>query len=701
MTDKELEKIYNEAYRAVYWTAFSLLKNEDDAQDVVQDTFIALFNSYDSIKDKSKIVAWLKKVAANRSLDRLRRTKTDAVEDEFFDDIETVPEDFLPDSLVESAEMRKIIMDIINNSLSEDVRRTLILFYFDEMSTKEIAEALGIPEGTVSRRIHSAKKKIKKEVEKYEEDNDTKLFMVVPFLTSLFTKEAEQVPFRPMPASLLNLSASTGAAEAAGSKIAAEAIKKGTEIAMKKIIIAAISVALAGAATTGIIYYVTHKDDNTGTKEKNKKKAENEIAEIEQDDESNGASKDGTGSGAAGSGSNVVWADSAHFYVNGKEIVLDQSSVQDLYDSGCYCIFFDSTRDYKQTYFYELDDEVEFTSAYIYPDEESALAGQSGSKDPTGAIFIGISHPKDQPDDSETYTVRDGIVRRISGTPENIALWGDYLKLDFPLTMTSEQLLANSGNADEVFDNTYHYDHSEEYEYAEFKFDENDQLTEFTLNGGGNDIKTETATDSGSEGGSDDDFATADRHYVNYVDLKVSVKGTVITMGKSTIQDVLDAGTYVNPHLLNRTAAYGLKLDDPLEAGDLVYMTVFDLEDGEDWPSGQNANYPMVFLAKAEKAGPVSEAVICGVHYQTNMSEAWENEVIFEFPFTLTPEALVADSGEATSVETGTDESYYRYENGDCSMVFIFYKGELKSIYGEYDAGSRIDLTYGLVGVEE
>ena len=286
MTDKELEKIYNEAYRAVYWTAFSLLKNEDDAQDIVQDTFIALFNSYDSIKDKSKIVAWLKKVAANRSLNRLTRTKTDTVEDEFFDDVETVPEDFLPDSLVESAEMRKIIMDIINNSLSEDIRRTLILFYFDEMSTKEIAEALGIPEGTVSRRIHSAKKKIKKEVEKYEKDNDTKLFMVVPFLTSLFTKEAEQVPFRPMPASLLNLSASTGAAEAAGNTIASQAIKKGTEIAMKKIIIAAISVALAGAATTGIIYYVTHKDENTSTKKKSKKKAENEIAMIDPEDES-------------------------------------------------------------------------------------------------------------------------------------------------------------------------------------------------------------------------------------------------------------------------------------------------------------------------------------------------------------------------------------------------------------------------------
>ena len=289
MDRKELEKIYNEAYRAVYWTAFSLLKNEDDAQDIVQDTFVALINSYDSIQDKSKIVPWLKKVAANKSLNRLTRTKTDNVEDEFFDTVETVPEDFLPDSLVESEETRKIIMDIINNSLSEDIRMTLILFYFDEMSTKEVAEALGIPEGTVSRRIHSAKKKIKKEVEKYEEENDTKLFMVVPFLTQLFTKEAEQVPFKPIPASLLNLSASTGAAEAAGSEIASQALKKGTEVMLKKIIITSVSVVLVGAATAGIIYFATRKDEKSDVKKRAGKNEENEITAIDPDTEDTGS----------------------------------------------------------------------------------------------------------------------------------------------------------------------------------------------------------------------------------------------------------------------------------------------------------------------------------------------------------------------------------------------------------------------------
>ena len=215
MTNQELEKLYNEAYKAVYWTAFSILKNEEDAEDVVQETFITAFERYDSLNDKTKAVAWIKKIAANKSLNIVMRKRTINVGDEVLEETEDIGEDFLPDSIIESEEKRKIIMDIIRNSLSEDTAMTVILFYFDEMSIKEIAEALNIPQGTVLSRLNYAKKKIKKEVEKYEKENKDKLFaMGIPFLTKLFEKEAEQVVFKPMPASLLSLT--TASSKAAG-----------------------------------------------------------------------------------------------------------------------------------------------------------------------------------------------------------------------------------------------------------------------------------------------------------------------------------------------------------------------------------------------------------------------------------------------------------------------------------------------------
>ena len=277
MTQKELEKIYNEGYRAVYWTAMALLKNEADAEDVVQDTFVSFIESYGNIEDTTKVVALLKKIAANTSLNRLKSVRTENVDDEVLENLETVPEDFLPDSIVESDAMRKIVMDIIENSLSEDVRRTIILFYFDEMSTKEISDLLGVPQGTVLWRLNFARKKIKKEVEKYEEESNTKLFgMPLPFLTKLFAKEAEQVTIKPMPASLLHLSASSSikaASAEAGKKIASEAVRKGTGIMIKKVIIALVAV-LAAGAVAGMIYLNTNQKTDKDTEVSKKETTE-------------------------------------------------------------------------------------------------------------------------------------------------------------------------------------------------------------------------------------------------------------------------------------------------------------------------------------------------------------------------------------------------------------------------------------------
>ncbi len=226
MTEQELEKLYTDAYKSVYWTAISILKNKEEAEDVVQDTFITAYGSYDTLKDKSKAVAWVKKIAANKCLNIVTRRKTFNAEEEFLENTEAIGEDFLPSSMVESREKRKIIMDIINNTLSEESRITLILFYFDEMSIKEIAEKLNIPQGTVLSRLNYAKKKIKKEVEKYEEKNDDKLFAgAAPFLFLLFAKEAEQIPFVPMAAAIKSAASAKGAAATTAKTVAKKASK--------------------------------------------------------------------------------------------------------------------------------------------------------------------------------------------------------------------------------------------------------------------------------------------------------------------------------------------------------------------------------------------------------------------------------------------------------------------------------------------
>ena len=111
MTGKELEQIYNKAYKAVYWTAMQFLRNEADAEDVVQDTFISFMESYADLKDTDKAVALLKKIAANKCLDRIKLSKTDIADEEFFDGVEAIPEDFLPDSIIESEDFADELID--------------------------------------------------------------------------------------------------------------------------------------------------------------------------------------------------------------------------------------------------------------------------------------------------------------------------------------------------------------------------------------------------------------------------------------------------------------------------------------------------------------------------------------------------------------------------------------------------------------
>jgi RNA polymerase sigma factor (sigma-70 family) len=479
MTGKELEQIYNEAYKAVYWTAMAFMKNEADAEDIVQDTFVALIESYDSIKDKSKVTSWLKKTAANKCLDRIKLSKTDTMEDEFFEGVEAVPEDFLPDSIVESEDARKIVMNIINNSLSDDIRRTLILFYFDEMSIKEIAVLLGVPEGTVSRRLNFARNKIKKEVEKYEKDKDTKLYgMAIPFLTKLFMKEAEQVIFKPLPASLANLSASAEASKA-GTKIAKSALKKGTDIMKTKILIGSGAAVVAVGATVGIILGVMNNkpeekpviSDTTSISEVN------EVNEVNNESVTEATSEVNADTSARGD----RWVDSNRCIVNGHEIVFGQSTVQELVDS-CYTVVHDTSADpigNSQSQDYTLDTVISSTDRYAmrgvsilaYPDEASS------------ASEVHTVHFSFRPPVDGEKPIRDCIVDGFVLQAEDFEIWGDNLQLDFPFTMTLNDLVENSGEGGQIglsqtgIPNAYAYvqDPLAGTTWS-FYFDENDEM---------------------------------------------------------------------------------------------------------------------------------------------------------------------------------------------------------------------------------
>lgn len=190
------EKLYRATERQVYFTCLKLLANEQDAKDAMQDSFVTALQKLDTLQDGARFLQWINRIAVNRCKQSFRKTAEDSLDEqieqgeEFKDD-----ESFIPEEYVTDAAKRRVIMDIIDNVLSDVQRRTVIMYYYDEMSLEEIAEVMECPVKTVSSRLCSAREKIKEAVLIYEKANNDRLhmFVPVPILTRILIEDAKGV----------------------------------------------------------------------------------------------------------------------------------------------------------------------------------------------------------------------------------------------------------------------------------------------------------------------------------------------------------------------------------------------------------------------------------------------------------------------------------------------------------------------------
>jgi RNA polymerase sigma-70 factor (ECF subfamily) len=137
-----IEKYGNKLLR----TCYLILKDKEEAEDVVQETFIKVFNKIDTFKEQSGFYTWIYAIAINLTRDRMRM-KQDFLElkDEWIgnDNVESLVEINIDREL-----LRKEIFSL--NSLYREV---LVLFYFDELSIKEISSLLNEKEGTIKSKL--------------------------------------------------------------------------------------------------------------------------------------------------------------------------------------------------------------------------------------------------------------------------------------------------------------------------------------------------------------------------------------------------------------------------------------------------------------------------------------------------------------------------------------------------------------------
>lgn len=268
-------ELYKISRRQVYFTCLGLLKNETDADDLMQETFFTVMVKLPELKDKSSFQSWINRIAVNKCKNFLDK-KTDFSYEEKFEETDNEPADeeiTLPDEYIENEEKRKIIMNIIMNSLSDVQRQTIILYYYNQMTAAEIAEEMDCPLGTVTYRLSTSRKVIEKEVLKYEEISNECLHAVlpVPFLTMLLNAEEKSEGIRlSLPdidfSSALQTASniSSAATSAVTSTTLSTAIATVTQALGAKAIAAITAVVVGGGVTA---YYISEKFEDAAPTE--------------------------------------------------------------------------------------------------------------------------------------------------------------------------------------------------------------------------------------------------------------------------------------------------------------------------------------------------------------------------------------------------------------------------------------------------
>lgn len=257
---KAFDKLYKLTSNDVWFTCVSLLKDEENAKDIMQETYITAFLKLDTLKDEEKFCGWLTAIATNKSKNKLKGKVEYQIDDEVLIAKTETDELMLPEEYINKAEKRKVLLQIIEDTLSFNQYQVVLMFYFNELSIAEIAQALEISEGTVKSRLNSSRAKMKTAIEDYENKSGDKLHgvVVVPFFTTIFKEEAKSLAVPNITIKLPNgqtLATSATKGIATGAKSTVSSIVKATANATVKAKVIAVvcgATILAGTSAIGI-----------------------------------------------------------------------------------------------------------------------------------------------------------------------------------------------------------------------------------------------------------------------------------------------------------------------------------------------------------------------------------------------------------------------------------------------------------------
>jgi RNA polymerase sigma-70 factor (ECF subfamily) len=160
--NERFERLVNQFQASLLRTCYMYLRDQEQAEDAVQETFFKAYRNLGAFRGESAEKTWLMKIAVNTCHD-MRKTG-------WFRHMDRrVTPEMLPEASVPFQEFEEgLIVEVMNLPLR--LREVVLLYYYQNMDTNEIAETLGIARSSVSGRLQRARKKLRDVLEGMEVD---------------------------------------------------------------------------------------------------------------------------------------------------------------------------------------------------------------------------------------------------------------------------------------------------------------------------------------------------------------------------------------------------------------------------------------------------------------------------------------------------------------------------------------------------
>ena len=166
-----LSDIMRQHNRRMFRIARGILRNDAEAEDIVQDAFVKAFTEFESLREPGKAAAWLAKITANLAISRVRQLKrrgnvmlADGDSEDISSNMET--DQHTPERMTAMGDVRRLLENAIDR-LPDGFREVFMLRVVEHMSVEETAATLGVLAQTVKSRLHRAKAMLRVDLEEH------------------------------------------------------------------------------------------------------------------------------------------------------------------------------------------------------------------------------------------------------------------------------------------------------------------------------------------------------------------------------------------------------------------------------------------------------------------------------------------------------------------------------------------------------